>query len=185
MVWNFQTSIKSTADSSREILPSEIAILFLADFIGLLSLIISPNSMLQPLPMGIEKLGESNWDYSRFRGTRWELDSNHWDEHFLLKCQWQFFGFVFTFILISLIIQQQCNTHTHTHTHAHFDFKVNLSLRLKNQLLVKTLHEGDEILCFLTTNPCSFLHMFYWKISKTFYCLHCQQYWHVSKPSLL
>ena len=46
------------------------AILFLSDFIDLPSLIISPNWMLQLLPMGIEKLGENKWDYCWLRGTR-------------------------------------------------------------------------------------------------------------------
>lgn len=70
MGWNFQSSIKSNADSSRETLPSEIAVLFLSDFIDLPSLIISPNRMLQLLPVGIEKPGENKWDYCWLRGTR-------------------------------------------------------------------------------------------------------------------
>lgn len=112
MGWNFQSSIKSNADSSREILPSKIAILFLSDFIDLLSLIILLNRMLQLLPVGIEKAGKNNWDYCWLRGTRWKLDSNHWDEHFFVEMSQLIF--CFTFILISLTTRQKCNTHTHT-----------------------------------------------------------------------
>ena len=74
--WNFQSSIKSTRFLKRN-LTEYIAILFLAGFIGLLPLIISPNPILQPRPVGVEKPAESHWDYCGLGGAQRELDSNH------------------------------------------------------------------------------------------------------------
>ena len=112
MGWNFQSSIKSSADSSREILSNKIAILFLSDFIDLPSLIILPNRMLQLLPMGIEKAGKNNGDYCWLRGTRWELDSNHWDEHFFAEMsQCNFLFYFYSYPAYHLAKMQ----HKHTH----------------------------------------------------------------------